>query len=73
MNPPETFKINTEKFYFDCGGYQLGGSEIGPSSSESGLGHPRVYLTMARNGTVDCPYCGRHFVLDVDAKKTAEH
>ncbi len=26
-------------------------------------GHPRVFLTMGTHGSVDCPYCGRHFVL----------
>lgn len=27
------------------------------------LGHPRVYLNMEGKGQVDCPYCGRRFVL----------
>lgn len=25
--------------------------------------HPRVYLPIAADGEVDCPYCGAHFVL----------
>ena len=29
------------------------------------LGHPRVYLDLGVDGTVDCPYCDRRFVLDV--------
>jgi uncharacterized Zn-finger protein len=36
------------------------------------LGHPRVYLTM-KDGAVDCPYCGRHFILAKGAKKAAAH
>ena len=27
------------------------------------LGHPRVYLRLGKDGTLKCPYCGRHFVL----------
>ena len=49
---------NTQELYCDGGD--------GP------LGHPRVFLTMTKNGTVDCPYCGRHFVLAKGAK-TAAH
>lgn len=37
------------------------------------LGHPRVYLTMNDKGSVDCPYCGRHFVLNTSVKKSAAH
>ncbi|MFN7265504.1 MAG: zinc-finger domain-containing protein [Phenylobacterium sp.] len=28
------------------------------------LGHPRVYLDLGVDGTVDCPYCDRRFVVD---------
>jgi len=38
---------------------------------EDDLGHPRVYLAI-KDREVDCPYCGRHFVLAADAK-TATH
>ena len=27
------------------------------------LGHPRVYLNMGAKTQIDCPYCGRRFVL----------
>ena len=27
------------------------------------LGHPRVYLNMGDKSEIDCPYCGRHYVL----------
>ncbi len=30
------------------------------------LGHPRVYLTLAAQGVVDCPYCSRRFVRSAE-------
>jgi uncharacterized Zn-finger protein len=36
------------------------------------LGHPKVYLSLGDNGTVDCPYCDRRFVLKPGAA-TAGH
>ncbi len=36
------------------------------------LGHPRVYLQIKPElGHIDCPYCGRQYVLDKDAKASA--
>ncbi len=55
--PPETIEIDTPTLQCNGGG--------------GALGHPRVYLTM-KNGQVDCPYCGRHFVL-VAGAATAAH
>ncbi|MDX2027142.1 MAG: zinc-finger domain-containing protein [Alphaproteobacteria bacterium] len=49
MQPPETIVVEKEKAYCDGGN--------GP------LGHPRVYLTMNKEGYVDCPYCGRRYEL----------
>ena len=31
-------------------------------------GHPKVYLNLAKDGQIDCPYCGRRFVLKQGAK-----
>lgn len=31
------------------------------------LGHPRVYLNMGNRQDIDCPYCGRHYVLKAGA------
>ena len=31
------------------------------------LGHPRVYLNMGDKSDIDCPYCGRHYVLKAGA------
>ncbi|HYM30363.1 MAG TPA: zinc-finger domain-containing protein [Candidatus Cybelea sp.] len=32
------------------------------------LGHPRVFLNMGDKDRVDCPYCGRRYVLKPGAK-----
>jgi uncharacterized Zn-finger protein len=57
MQPPETIIVETATVGCDGGG--------------GALGHPLVYLTMGRNGVVDCPYCGRRYVLSEDAKAHA--
>lgn len=48
QQPVETITVTTTKLNCDGG---------------EANGHPRVFLTMTKAGTVDCPYCGRHFVL----------
>ena len=58
--PPETITVQTSSLYCD-----------GIASGDAG--HPRVFLTMSASGSVDCPYCGRHYVLDANAKKVAAH
>lgn len=57
--PLETITVTTPTLFCD------GADVIG--------GHPRVFLTMKTDGTVDCPYCGRHFVLDAHAKADSHH
>ena len=47
MEPPETEHVEQE--VVACDG--------GP------LGHPRVFLNMEGKGEVQCPYCGKAFVL----------
>ncbi|MDX1485282.1 MAG: zinc-finger domain-containing protein [Alphaproteobacteria bacterium] len=37
------------------------------------LGHPLVYLNLGEDGRVDCPYCGRRFVLAEGAKAGGGH
>ena len=37
------------------------------------LGHPLVYLNLETNGTIDCPYCDRRFVLKKGAAKAGGH
>jgi uncharacterized Zn-finger protein len=57
LSPPETITVDTETLACDGGD--------GP------LGHPRVYLHMTKSGTVDCPYCGRHYVLAASGSRTS--
>lgn len=47
--PPETIETDDASVGCDGGG--------------GALGHPLVYLNLGANGRVDCPYCGRRFVL----------
>ena len=55
MDAPET--IETTKREVSCDG---GGA----------LGHPRVWLEMGENETVECPYCDRVFQLSCVPQKT---
>jgi uncharacterized Zn-finger protein len=48
MQPFETIYVDTTVVACNGGG--------GP------LGHPKVYLSLAAEGKVDCPYCSRVFV-----------
>lgn len=43
--------------------------QVACSGSGGTLGHPRVYLTLAPSGQVECPYCSRVFVN----RKVAPH
>ncbi len=59
MSAPETITTETTKVTCDGG--------------KGELGHPLVYLNMGDNGRVDCPYCGREFVLKEGVKVGADH
>ncbi|MFA5040278.1 MAG: zinc-finger domain-containing protein [Bdellovibrionales bacterium] len=37
-------------------------SKVACSGDKEGM-HPRVYLAMNAEGFIDCPYCGRRYVL----------
>jgi uncharacterized Zn-finger protein len=37
------------------------------------LGHPRVYLNITTSGVIDCPYCGRRYVLEPGAQRAGHH
>jgi len=56
MNPPETVEVDKETVACD---------------GDGALGHPRVYLNLGPQGKVDCPYCGRHFVMKPGAAPAA--
>jgi uncharacterized Zn-finger protein len=59
MEPPETIEVESRTVACDGG--------------EGPLGHPRVYLNMGGKDSIECPYCGRHFVLKAGAKVPAGH
>ena len=46
---PETITVDSPVVACDGGG--------------GALGHPRVYLNMGDKTEIDCPYCGRAYVL----------
>lgn len=50
MEPKEPIAVDTPTVGCDGGG--------GP------LGHPKVYLRIAGDGEIVCPYCSRRYVLD---------
>jgi uncharacterized Zn-finger protein len=57
--PVETIETETPTFACNGGG--------------GALGHPRVFLAVDNKGVVDCPYCGRHFVLKTSGARAAVH
>ena len=48
IEPPEIVEVETSEVSCDGGG---------------ALGHPKVFLCIANDGRVECPYCDRMFVL----------
>lgn len=54
MQPVETVLVRKEEVSCDGG--------------EGPQGHPLIYLTFGKSDKIDCPYCGKRFVLE---KKTA--
>lgn len=59
MQPPETIIVESTRVACD--------------GDDGALGHPRVYLEMGAARQVECPYCGRHFVLAATAKAPVDH
>ncbi len=54
IEPPETIRVANTRVSCDGGG---------------ALGHPRVWLEMGENETVECPYCDRVFQLSCVPQK----
>lgn len=48
IEPPETIEVDSVNISCDGGG---------------ALGHPKVYLSLEKDGRVECPYCDRLFIL----------
>lgn len=59
MDPHEIIEVET--------------ATVGCDGGDGELGHPLVYLTMERRDAVDCPYCGRRFVLRRGTSAGAAH
>ena len=57
MEPFEVIAVDTTTVACDGGG--------------GALGHPRVYLTLGKEGEVECPYCSRKYVLKEGAAAAA--
>ena len=57
LEPPETIEV--EETIVACDG------------GDGSLGHPKVYLNLGADNTVECPYCDRRFVLKEGAPKSA--
>jgi uncharacterized Zn-finger protein len=49
MDAPETITVDT--------------LTVACEGNGGALGHPRVYLSLAGKGEVECPYCDRRYVL----------
>ncbi len=57
MQPVETVRVEVRTVACDGGGAS---------------GHPRVFLNIGAEGAVDCPYCGRRYLLGEAAEAPAE-
>jgi uncharacterized Zn-finger protein len=53
IESPETIVVNNTRVACDGGG--------------GALGHPKVYLEMGDENSVECGYCDRRFVLSPEA------
>lgn len=45
--------------------------KIACDGGKDASGHPRVFLTVGKDGRVDCPYCGKRFILNAAARAAA--
>lgn len=57
--PVETITVDSPTVACDGGG--------------GALGHPRVFLNMGNRHEIDCPYCGRLYVLNESAQGAHAH
>lgn len=47
--------------------------EVACDGGDDPLGHPRVFLHIGEDGAIDCPYCGRRYILKAGAKAAGGH
>ena len=55
---PETVVITPHDLPLHCNGPQ----------EQAWNGHPRVFLPITSNGSIECPYCGTIYRLDGEIK-----
>lgn len=58
MNKPAPHIITPHDLPLYCSG----------SKDETWNGHPRVYLPIQSNSSIECPYCGAEYRLNGEAK-----
>ncbi|MBI1275193.1 zinc-finger domain-containing protein [bacterium] len=47
--------------YFES--FDVDSPSVACDGGKGPLGHPMVYLDVAKHGEVTCPYCSRHYIL----------
>lgn len=56
---PETVAVESHETSCDGGG--------------GALGHPKVFLTLGANGSIQCPYCGKRFIASASGSGSKGH
>ena len=52
---------------------EVASTQVACDGGGGALGHPRVFLNMGAKGHVECPYCGRKYILRAGAKAAVGH
>ena len=52
---------------------EVDSANVACDGGDGALGHPRVFLNMGDKPNIDCPYCGRQYVLKAGAAAPASH
>ena len=50
---------------------EVSSTNVACDGGPGAAGHPKVYLNLAKDGQIECPYCGKRFVLKAGAKAAA--
>jgi uncharacterized Zn-finger protein len=67
-NPPESDEeLDMEPFEI----IPVETTTVACDGGDGPLGHPRVYLTLSKDGEIECPYCSRKYVLKEGAAAAA--
>ena len=48
---------------------EAAGTVVACDGGNGPLGHPRVFLNMGSDDSIDCPYCGRRYILTPGAER----